>query len=152
MAIPPLLTVLRCADDEEARIEAAQLLGFFALDAGVVAALIDTLQDPDPTLRASAIESLGEIGQVARAATPALVEVLGRAPSPAEREAAAEALGNIGDPGGFDALLASIADDAVLEVRAAALYGLGTGVFDAICDDGRPEALRVLDVLSRALP
>jgi HEAT repeat protein len=92
--------------------------------------LIVRLRSGDPVVRRDAARELGERGE--RAAVPALVEVLRRAPprgaaeshpEHASRAAAAVALGRIGDPSAAAALLEAIADPFNLGNAASTALG-----------------------------
>jgi HEAT repeat protein/beta-lactamase regulating signal transducer with metallopeptidase domain len=86
------------------------------------AALADLLRDPDPGMRVTAAQRLGDL------ATPALIPALTAAledPVPWVRGAAAAALGATGDPAALPGLRRAQADSA-FGVRVSANYALGT--------------------------
>jgi cyclophilin family peptidyl-prolyl cis-trans isomerase len=81
------------------------------------------LDDPDPVARAGALRNLALLE--ARDVTPLLLARLGPERPLAERMAAEEALGALGDRGAAEPLRARLADDQVLVVAGAA-DALGT--------------------------
>ncbi len=93
------------------RVRAAQTLGEFGPDAATaVPALIDALKnDPNHDVSADAARALAKIGHAAKPALPHLINAL-REGHPSVREAAAFALGEIGDQSALPALRAALAD------------------------------------------
>lgn len=102
----------------------------------VVDALIGALQDESVTIRATAAESLGELGHVA--AAPALVQLLEDEPSEQVRAAAVEALGRLADPVAVAPLMRIVETSEPDEAPLNAIWALGN-----IADK------RALDLLSR---
>jgi CHAT domain-containing protein/tetratricopeptide (TPR) repeat protein len=96
-AVPPLRDALT-DPDLVTRVHAAAALGRIdptvPIDA-LVADLVKDLRDPDKDVSSRAADYVGQIGPTARAAVPALVEILKKG-SPALREKAVEALDRIG--------------------------------------------------------
>ncbi|MBI3820860.1 MAG: HEAT repeat domain-containing protein [Planctomycetes bacterium] len=106
-----------------------------------VPALIVALHDASVYMRVRAMEVLGILGPVARAATPVLLTMTGDPEHPAE---VLVALGRIGAPEARPVLY-QFADDPRIEVRVAAARGLAA----------RPEvsmAPRLREFLTRSLP
>ena len=104
-------------------------------DKQLIALLADVLKDPEPRLRARAVQALGRIGFRARAAVPALLDVLGDA----ELD---KALGK----GETDLVIGTLA-----RMKAAAVPGL----MEVVKDEARPflrafQALRALGGMGRA--
>lgn len=91
-AVDPLLTALR---DDTAALPRNAAYGFNNIGAEAVPALIDASHDEQATVRARAIDVLGDMGPCAEAATSALIESLSD-PSDDVRGLAAEAFGTIG--------------------------------------------------------
>ena len=58
--------------DANLRLHAAHSLGLIGNEPGVVDALIKTLLDPEPRVRANAVQSLGNLGSAAKSAIPYL--------------------------------------------------------------------------------
>lgn len=81
------------AKDVFARVDAAFSLGKMR-DRGAVPALIGALNDPEPMVRRSVIDALGEIGD--NFATPHLKRVVESDPSVPVKEAAKKALARCG--------------------------------------------------------
>jgi HEAT repeat protein len=95
-AVPVLLGLLRSSDEElkftlpagesqppgwnerlQPRSYAVRALGRFAPEAKeVLPILIETLRDPEQTVRQAALDSLAQIGPEAKLAVPALIEML----------------------------------------------------------------------------
>jgi len=91
------------SDEPRLRLAAANALAAMSRSACIcqaVPALIDTLKDPDPDVRAAAAEALGEIGDVR--AVDALQEILSEG-HPATAPAAARALAAIRASNGIHA-------------------------------------------------
>jgi HEAT repeat protein len=87
------------------------------------APVLALLADRDPLVAEAAAWALGEHGErVAGGAVAALGEVAGHHPDALVREAAAAALGAIGDPAGLPAILAAVRD--VVTVRRRAVLAL----------------------------
>jgi HEAT repeat protein len=90
-ALPVMLGTLR-GSDATLRTEAAGLLPEIAPGrAEVVSALIESLKDPEPDVRAAAAEGLGCLGRSARSAVPPLGALL-RDPSEMVRDSVAAAI------------------------------------------------------------
>jgi hypothetical protein len=87
---PEPIKPLAAWTEQEAAAEALGRIG-----AAAVPALVQTLQDPDPAVRLTAVEVLGRMGADARDAVPHLVRLLDD-PNLAVRKAAARTLGRIG--------------------------------------------------------
>lgn len=144
----PLVAGLRAGSATERRI-AATVLGL----TGAVAAVSDLAGaargDPDPGVRAGAIEALGRIGL--SGGEHALAQTLGSSGVGAERAAAAAALGRIGDPAAIPLLAAALddPDEPVARAAASALVLLGADAELAIRVD-RPVAVEQLERLERA--
>jgi HEAT repeat protein len=95
-SVPRLLPVLRDRANQIRWIAAAGIgMVGHGLD-GPVAALIPLAKDPDPSVRAAAIEALARMGQAKKAAIPVVVDALQHGPSRQVRSAAAWALLGIG--------------------------------------------------------
>ncbi len=91
-SIPRLVRVLRDRDSQIRWIATAGIgMVGHGLD-GPVAALIPLAKDPDQSVRAVAIHSLGRLGPANKAAIPVVVDALQNAPSRQVRSAAAWAL------------------------------------------------------------
>jgi HEAT repeat protein len=87
---PRMLKPLAEWTEQEAAADALGRIG-----APAVPALIETLANPDATLRLKAVEVLARMGPEAQEAVPRLVELLNDS-DPAVRKAATRALGQIG--------------------------------------------------------
>jgi HEAT repeat protein len=87
---PRIMRPLAEWSEQEAAADALGRIG-----APAVPALIETLANPDATLRLKTVEVLARMGPEAQEAVPRLVELLND-PDPAVRKAATRALGQIG--------------------------------------------------------
>jgi HEAT repeat protein len=85
--------------------------------------LIAATRDAAVRVREAAVVRLGELGLAA--ATPALIERVGRDEWPLVRGAAARSLGSLGPSEGADAALTAAVRDGSPNVRSAALEALG---------------------------
>lgn len=119
---PDLILALLEEDDRDLRIFAADIVGNVG-SPGVGRALIRTLGDPDPNVRAAAAISLGRRRE--SQAVPALVKAL--ADEQWVRFAAIEALAAIGDPAALEPLLAVMREEDEL-AQASIASALGSFV------------------------
>ncbi len=88
-----------------------------------VPALLKRLQGSEVAVRVEAAREIGDLGEQAKAAVPALVEALGDPAAPM-RKAAAAALGSIGAPAAVPALTKALRDpDAKVRWQAAEALG-----------------------------
>lgn len=85
---------------------------------GLVASLVERLDDPDPTVVEVAAWALGERPDAGADAVARLSELATGADDHLCRESAVAALGAIGDPAGLPAILAATADKATVRRRA----------------------------------
>ena len=117
----PLLRERLCtaATAQERRIAAVTLGEIHAHSA--VGDLVDSLEDPDPELRAAAARALGQIGE--RSASSALVAQLNRPDPGSAGVAAATALGMLDDPSTARALVRALGGED-WNVRNAAAQSL----------------------------
>jgi HEAT repeat protein len=126
--VPDLIKQLKTGD-AEARRNAAKALGESGSDAKeAVGALGVALRDSDRYVRRFAAQSLGEIGPAAKPAVPALSALLREGKDSREvLDAAATALGKIGDVQGSIATLTGTLRDTTreYEVRRQAAEALG---------------------------
>lgn len=108
------LYALRSSPDAGERQRAAGELAYGQGTPGIEAALIDSLSDADPGVKATACASLGI--RKTQAAVPALAELLRLAMRSDYRvgSAAAEALGRIGDPRAVEPLVRALRGDSVV--------------------------------------
>lgn len=113
-------TLRRALADPEARVR-RRACELAAGHPGV--SVLTSLADEDPLVAEAAAWALGEHADaVAPGSVAALVEVVQRHPEALVREAAAAALGAIGDPAGLPAILAAVGD--VVTVRRRAVLAL----------------------------
>ena len=152
-----LEALLRLLDKVEGTDKAylIELLGSTG-QARLLPLILELLDDPDPGLRLAAIRALGGIG--GDKAVARLSQALNRPDgSPAERGAAAEALGATGAPAARDALLASLPSFPE-DGKSELLRALGSFPFNEIrdaiepfvADDNAPVGARVEVVESLA--
>jgi len=129
-AVPGLVERLK-DPDRRARNRAARLLVELGVDAeAAIGALIEVMgRDEHSYIRENAAKALGWIGPAAKAAVPNLVKTL-RYDRILPRQAAAEALGLIGDAAALPALEAALNDegDRVRKAAAEAIERLEKGV------------------------
>lgn len=111
-----------------------------AANAEDVPDLLKRLQGTDVAIRVEAAREMGDLGEHAKAAVPALVEALGDPAAPI-RKAAAAALGSIGAPAAVPALTKTLRDaDAKVRWQAAEALGqIGPKASAAV-----PELVKVL--------
>jgi HEAT repeat protein len=89
------------------------------VDAEVVPALLNGLDDSEPLVVEAVCAALGERGEdTGPGAVSGLSQVAGDHPDPLCREAAVAALGAIGDPDGLPAILAATTDKPAVRRRA----------------------------------
>ncbi len=102
------------------RRRAAELAPALPVDASIARALISALDDTDVTVVEAAAWSLGELGDVARAAgaVPVLAAVTRAHGDALAREAAVAALGALGDPDALPAILGACRDKPAVRRRA----------------------------------
>ena len=117
--------------------------------------LLEALTDGEPLVAEAAAWALGEhADRVARGSVAALAEVVQRHPEALVREAAAAALGAIGDPAGLPAILVAVND--VVTVRRRAVLALapfeGPGVVAALEDAARDRDWQVRNAANDLLP
>ncbi len=120
-AVPALLEALdgpRC----KVRVAAASALGSFCRD-DVRTALLSVLHTSDRRVRAAAASSLDRQRDDASLVTQSLIRALSDS-SKHVRQAAAESLGDIGNPAAEDALVRALGDTSK-HVREAAAQALG---------------------------
>jgi len=121
-AVEPLIRVLESSESENARVNAASILGDIG-DKRAVVPLINALKDGSKNVRAAAAESLGTLKD--RRATLPLMEAL-KDSDPVTRVNAATALGTIADKTATQALINVVMDKTEREqVRTAAITSLG---------------------------
>jgi HEAT repeat protein len=123
--------------DPEVRVRAAELAAPFGYPGTGVARR--ALGDVDPRVVEAACFALGEMGEAAAGAVPALSDVGRDHPDPLCREAAVAALGAIGDPRGLPAIVHATGDKPAVRRRAV----LALAPFDG------PEVDAVLERASR---
>jgi HEAT repeat protein len=106
--------------DPSVRRRAAELAATRPRDPDVGVALVAALADADVTVLEAAAWSLGELGDVARAAgaVPALAAVTRSHRDALAREAAVAALGALGDPDALPAILDACHDKPAVRRRA----------------------------------
>jgi HEAT repeat protein len=140
-AVVPLIALVQDGNSaSETRASAAHALGVIG-DKRATKPLLSLLKDERYFVRQQAAWALGHMGE---AAVTDVVE-MARSSSPATREAAVEALGNIKSSGSIEALLSSLSDQNQ-NVRAAAVKALGeTG-------DGRAVSHLVIILRDEASP
>jgi HEAT repeat protein len=98
-ATPTALALLKDQQDLYNRQLGAYLLAYIRPDPNEVApALVQSLQDPDATVRRQASVALSAMGAKAKGWSKELVELL-KSPNADERQLAAFVLGNVGGPG-----------------------------------------------------
>jgi HEAT repeat protein len=124
-----------------------------ALHPGV--SLLVALADEEPLVAEAAAWALGEHGQgVAPGSVPALADIVAQHPDALVREAAAAALGAIGDPTGLPAILLAVND--VVTVRRRAVLALapfdGPEVVAALEEAARDRDWQVRNAASDLLP
>jgi HEAT repeat protein len=108
-----LLAPLLCDPDPRVRRRAAQAAAMFpGLDLSAV------ISDEDPIVAEMAIWACGEQEQVTDATLSLIITAATEAAEPLVREAAAAALGAIGDPRGLPAILAACKDKPAVRRRA----------------------------------
>jgi HEAT repeat protein len=134
----------------EIRITGARAIELFAIDAGdAVADLAQALVDPVAAVRLAALEALCEVGAGAAPVAAQIAERLTDAPTPEERAAAADALGNAGSQvEHLDTLLDALLHD-VPAVQACAAHALGFAL-EHEREDRREPVSNALHRLSRA--
>jgi HEAT repeat protein len=111
------------SDDSEKRLEATRSLAE-SKDAKAVEHLVQALGDPDPRIRARAIDGLGDLR--ATEATPVLIQhlFLRDTEETAKRRILA-ALGKIGDPRAASPILEFLQRSTDRETRGVAIFALG---------------------------
>lgn len=117
--------------------------------------LLEALADAEPLVAEAAAWALGEHAEgVAHGAVAALAEVVQRHPEALVREAAAAALGAIGDPAGLPAILVAVND--VVTVRRRAVLALapfeGPEVVAALEEAARDRDWQVRNAANDLLP
>ncbi|MEO5842542.1 MAG: HEAT repeat domain-containing protein [Acidimicrobiales bacterium] len=117
--------------------------------------VLDALADDEPLVAEAAAWALGEhADHVAPGSVAALAEVVHRHPEALVREAAAAALGAIGDPAGLPAILAAVGD--VVTVRRRAVLALapfeGPEVVAALEEAARDRDWQVRNAANDLLP
>ncbi|HLF26550.1 MAG TPA: Npt1/Npt2 family nucleotide transporter [Anaerolineae bacterium] len=120
-AAPALLEVAACIDDPEpeVRLQAIDALRQLTpYPRGVVTYIRSLLGDPDPAIRAHVAVTLLHAG-LDQAALDTLRSML-IAKEPAARRSAVEALGEWGDPAGFDGVVSGLSDPVASVRRIAA--------------------------------
>jgi HEAT repeat protein len=96
--------------------------------ASALEAILDLLEDPDPTVARGAVRGLaGRGGPEAADALAGILLEAGR--DPGVRDEAAIALGGIRTPAAFEALARAALESSVEDIQAAALRGLGARPF-----------------------
>ncbi|MEO5842587.1 MAG: HEAT repeat domain-containing protein [Acidimicrobiales bacterium] len=118
-------------------------------------ALLTALTDDEPLVAEAAAWALGEHGEgVAPGSVAALADVVSRHPHALVREAAAAALGAIGDPAGLPAILVAVGD--VVTVRRRAVLALapfeGPEVVAALEEAARDRDWQVRNAANDLLP
>src|SRR5207237_6054407 len=124
VAMPTLIDALGNDRSEEVRRSAASALGSMGPEA--VPALINALRDQDPYTRGYAADSIGRNGPEAKAAVPALIEILKNKDESGEiRGKAANSLGRIGPDAHVAVPFLIEAFDTTNGVAAVAIGHLG---------------------------
>ncbi|HZT83199.1 MAG TPA: HEAT repeat domain-containing protein [Gemmataceae bacterium] len=124
-AIPHLIEALGDENPHVRQEAAAALGGMFGTDRSeAVPALAKLAADPEPEVRAAAVEALACIGPPARAAGPALAKALGDEDVRTRRGASAALVRVLGDDA-VPHLTEALADDRAQPFAAAALGRLG---------------------------
>ena len=133
-AARPLAEALRSSDE---RVRRNAACGFAPLGAAAVPALSDLAGDPDPAVRARAVDALGDVGPPARAAAATLAAALAD-DEEVVREHAADALGLVcggaGEAASAATALAAVIQDGNDTVRrnaALSLARIGAGAAGA---------------------
>jgi len=124
-AVPLLNQAIVAEKDETVLWQAMVALKYVGPAAeSAVPKLEELLDHPEKSLRWSAAAVLGKIGGKAKAAVPKLIRVLEKDTSPHAREAAANALGMIGERKAIPALEKAREKDSDVDVREAATKAL----------------------------
>lgn len=130
--------------DPEVRAAGARAVELFASDGEeLIPDLARLLEDPAAAVRLAALDALCEFGATASPAVPQVTERLIRAPTPDERRAAADCLGNAdAEMDSVDALLDALVND-VPAVQAGAAHALAR----ALESDREERRMRVSQAL-----
>jgi HEAT repeat protein len=113
------------SDDVSTRLEGIREMGTMRDEPRAIDYLLEAANDPNPTIRVKAIDTLGDMQ--AKAAVPALVQRIQMSDTdlPTERRILA-CLGRIGDKQATEPLLDIIErDDLSIDLKASAVYALG---------------------------
>lgn len=130
-AVPALQTASQKDEDSVTRVVALGALAMMDPDnAARVTAMNPYLTHDDPLTRMKAAHALGQLGDRAKAAAPAMAKALEQATDPHQRGYLARAIGQAGDPQFLPVLLAELAKEtdpssvAIGEMRGA-IHRLG---------------------------